>query len=109
MDRQVPDRDEPGETASGRVSTVIGDIDRKTTGGRSRGTASVPGARRKEGSGDAPLEALRVMRYPEARDNLIRDATDRGVPRELLDRLAHLPNRMYGSAEDLIRELRRAE
>jgi hypothetical protein len=105
-DRDWQDRGGPGEMESGGVSPVVGDIERSTTAPPPPDPPPAgPGGRE---LADTAVQTLRGMNYPLARDDLEREAAGRGAPAELLDLLARLPDRVYGSAEDVAGELRRA-
>jgi hypothetical protein len=83
---------------SGGITPVIGDLERTTTSVFKRGD---------RGSAGTAPEALCGLRFPLRRDDMERDAAERGAPVELLDLIARLPNRVYRSAGDVAGELHR--
>jgi len=84
---------------SGGITPVIGDLERTATSGLKRGD---------RGSASTALEASRGRHFSLRRDEMERETAEQGAPVELLDLNARLPNRLYGSAEDVAGELQRA-
>lgn len=108
-DREGQERGGPGEMESDGISPVVGDLERTTTAPPRPGQEiGWPEGNDLETLAGTVMQALRDLKYPLTRDDLVREAAGRGVPGELLDPLTRLPDRVYESAEDVAGEMQRS-
>lgn len=78
-------------------------------GDRSKGGRRGARAAAQTASAAGIAKSLEGIKFPARRADLVRHARDHHAPSEVVERLAHLPDRRYGDMADVLKGLGRAE